>query len=379
MIDHDAVSRARAAAEAIAPLASRIEAERRLPEEAVRALVAAGVFKLVVPRVYGGGQATPSTLLAVIETIAHADGSAGWCTMIGATSGLMSVHLDDALAREVFGPDDAITCGVFAPSGRAERTPGGAGAGYRVSGRWSFASGCQHSAHRMGGVLVAEPGAPPAMKSVLFRAEETRIVDTWDTSGLRGTGSHDLEVSDVEVPEERVFSLTGEPRHAGYALPFFGLLAAGVAGVGLGIARRAIETLIEVARSKKTPGGKRTQADRELVQLEVGRSEARLRSARAFLHEALADATEEGNRGGAVSPRARALLRLAASHAAGESAAVATTMYELGGGSSVYTRSPLQRLFRDAHVVTQHLMVGTTATTTAGRVVLGLETDLSTL
>ncbi|HEU4533884.1 MAG TPA: acyl-CoA dehydrogenase family protein, partial [Polyangiaceae bacterium] len=136
------VARARTAAEAIAPLSARIERERGLPPEAVGALVGAGVYKMLVPRELGGGEAPPATLLEVVEELARADGSAGWCAMIGATSALMSAYLEPDLAREVYGPADAITCGSFAPLGRAEPAEGG---GYRVRGRWPFASGCEHA------------------------------------------------------------------------------------------------------------------------------------------------------------------------------------------------------------------------------------------
>ena len=385
MIDETILTRARAAAEVIAPLATQIEAGRRLPAPAVDALVRAGVFKLLVPKVYGGSQAHPATMIAVIEAIARADGSAGWCTMVGATSGLMSVHLDEAIAREVYGPDDATTCGVFAPMGRAVATDDG----YRVSGRWPFASGCEHSAWRMGGTMVMGANGPellpngaPDVRSVLFRAEETKVIDTWDTSGLRGTGSHDLEVTDVVVPRARTFSLlTGKPKHAGYTLPFFGVLASGVAAVGLGIARAAVDTFVTMAKTKTPPGSKRTLAHRELVQMDVARAEARLRSARAFLFEAMEEAMAATANGTDAPPAlvARARLRLAASHAAEESAAVTALVYQAGGGSAIYAKSPLQRQFRDAHVVTHHLMVSQTATTLAGRVLLDVESDTTTL
>lgn len=382
MIDDTILARARVAAEEIAPLATRIESERRLPPAALDALVRCGAFKLLVPAAFGGAQAHPATFAAVLEEIARADGSAGWCAMIGATSGLMSVHLDEDLAREIYGRDDAVTCGVFAPMGRAVPTAGG----YRVSGRWPFASGCEHSHWRMGGAIVMGEGGPaellpngaPDVRSVLFRADETRVIDTWDTSGLRGTGSHDIEATDVVVPAERTFSLlTGRPKHAGYTLPFFGVLAAGVAAVGLGIARAAVDTLVATAKTKTPPGSKRTLAHRELVQLDVAKAEAKLRSARAFLFETL----EEAARAGEVPPSlaARARLRIAACHAAEEASAVATLAYHAGGGSAVYAKSPLQRHFRDAHVVTQHLMVSQTAATQAGRVLLGVESDTLTL
>jgi indole-3-acetate monooxygenase len=386
MIDDALVARARLAAETIAPLGAQIEKERRLPAAALEALVSAGVFKLLVPRVYGGSQAHPATMLAVIEQIARADGSAGWCTMIGATSGLMSVHLEDDLAREVYGPNDAITCGVFAPMGRAVKTSDG----FRVSGRWPFASGCEHSRWRMGGAIVlAEAGGPPVellpsgapdVRSVLFRAEETTVIDTWDTSGLRGTGSHDIEATDVVVPRGRTFSLlTGRPHHAGYTLPFFGILASGVAAVGLGIARAALDTFVAMAKSKTPPGSKRTLAHRELVQLDVGRAEAKLRAARAFLYEAMEEAAAMAASTDGPSLPTRAHLRLAASHAAEESAAVTALAYQAGGGAAIYAKSPLQRQFRDAHVVTHHLMVSSTAMAMAGRILLDVEADTTTL
>lgn len=373
----DSIVRARRAREAIAPLADRIERERRMPREAVDVLVASGAFKLLVPRELGGADADATTYAAVLEEIARGDGSAGWCAMIGATSGLMSRFLEPAVAQAIYAPADAVTSGVFAPMGRAVAVEGG----YRVSGRWPFGSGCEHASHRMGGAIVPGetlPNGAPDVRSFLFRADETKVIDTWSTSGLCGTGSHDVEVSDVVVPVERTFSLlSGRPR--GESLPFFGLLAAGVAAVGLGIARSALDHAVEVARNKKPPGAQRAVANRESVQLDVARAEAALSSARAYLHEMLVRATDEVRADGAVSVRQKALVRLAACHAAETAADVTTTAWRLVGGGAIYTKSPMQRMFRDAHVVTQHVMVQSVVATTAGRVLCGLETDTTTL
>lgn len=353
------------AGETIAPLAESIEEARRLPSSAVDALVRCGAFKLLVPREYGGSETNGATLVAVLEEIARADGSAGWCAMVGATSGLMSAWLEPDVAKRIYGPDDAITCGVVAPTGRAVASD----EGVRVSGRWAFASGCEHSRWRMGGVML--DGQP---HSVLFAAEETRIIDTWTTSGLRGTGSHDLEVTDVVVPRDRVYSLFSKPKHEGalYRVPFFGLLAAGVAAVTLGIARAAIDSFVDLAKKKTPLGSKRGIAHRELVQLQVAQAEAKVQSARAFLYQAINDVAEG-------SLRARALLRLAASHAATESAAAVDLAYEAGGASSIYSEHPLQRHFRDVHVATQHVMVSSTSTILAGRVLLDVESDTGSL
>jgi alkylation response protein AidB-like acyl-CoA dehydrogenase len=382
-VDHAAlVDRARAAGETIAPLAARIEAERRLPREAVDALVRSGAHKLLVPRSLGGSEASPSTFVAVLEELGRADGSVGWVAMIHATSGLMSALLPEPVAREIYGDGDALTCGVFAPMGRAVREAGG----YRVSGRWPFASGCENSSWRMGGAIVASdppdllPGGAPHVRCLVFRADETRVIDTWNTSGLRGTGSHDLEVMDVLVPESRAFSFfTTEPwaRAPLYRAPFFGVLASGIAAVAIGIARNAVDALVTLAKKKQPVGSKRGIAHREIVQLAVASAEAKVRGARALLRDALADVEAELERGPTL--RARAVLRLAAAHATAEAASAVDLAYEAGGGTSIYATSPLQRAFRDVHTATQHVMVAKTATTLAGRILLDLESDTSAL
>ena len=284
------VERARAAAAIVAPLAPRIEPERRLPAEVVDALVRAGVFKLLVPRALGGAEASVPTLLAVLEELARADGAAGWCAMMGASSGLMA--LLDETARAVYAPADAITCGVFAPMGRARRVDGG----FRVSGRWPFASGCQHSQWVMGGAVVEgewSDRAPPERRARRTKHPapqgRDRMLDTWDTSGLRGTGSHDLEVPDVFVPRG---GLLAPGRHTGawrLPLPFFGVLAAGVAAVALGIGRAA-STRSSPSPTKPPPGQANARAPRPRT---AGRRPGRGAAARtrAFLYEAIEEAT----------------------------------------------------------------------------------------
>ncbi len=375
---HDSpfLARARDAARVIAPLAPAIESGRRLPPPALAALVRAGAFKLYVPRAYGGGEASLGDAIGFLEELGAADGSAAWCAMIGATSGLMAAFLDDRVARAMFAADDAITCGVFAPMGRATRVEGG----YKVSGRWPFASGCESAAWRMGGAIVegeeALPSGAPNVRSVIFSAVDTVIIDTWKTSGLRGTGSHDLVVTDAFVPADRTLSLLSDPpRHDAplYRLPFFGVLAASIAAVALGIAQGAVAEFVRLAQAKKPAGSKRTLAHRETVQLDVADAEARLSAGRAFLREAVAEVEAKGAH--PVSLRARARLRLAACHAVTEAAAAVDRMYTAAGASAVYETSPLQRQFRDVHVATQHLMVSRASAGLAGRVLLDVPSD----
>ena len=376
-IDAALVDRARRAAARVAPHAAATEAARRLAPEALAALVEAGVGKLLVPRELGGSEASALTLLAVIETIAAADGSAGWCAMIYGTSGLIAGFLAPDAAREVYAPAGAITCGVFAPMGRATAVDGG----YRVTGRWRFASGCRDAGWCMVGALPegAAPGPGAEVLSLLLPVADLRVHDTWDTGGLRGTGSHDVEADGAFVPAARAFSLIGGAhRLPGYRHAFFGTLAAGVATVGLGIARGALDAFVELARGKRGPGGARTLAERESAQLALAGAEARLAAARAFLHGAVAAAAREGATG-EVAVATRARLRLAACHGATEAAAAIDQVRDAAGGAAVYATSGLERRFRDVHTATQHLMVGPATRALAGRILFGLDADASTL
>jgi alkylation response protein AidB-like acyl-CoA dehydrogenase len=380
------IDSARALAPRIAALSDRIERDRRLPPDLVRAMAEAGLFRICVPRKFDGLEVDVSTMIGTIEEVARADASAGWCVMIGATSGVVSAWLRDDVARPMYGGDPLlVTGGVFAPHGRAVAVPGG----YRVSGRWPFASGSQHCGWLMGGCVVTDDGTPRLLsggavdpRMMLFPASEARIIDTWTVSGLCGTGSHDMEVSDIFVPGERSVSLISDrPLQPGplYAFPVFGLLALGIAGVALGIARSAIDALVRLASAKTPTGSRKRLADRPATQAQVARAEALARSARAFLLGAVEETWREALGSGSIGPARRALCRLAATNAAVACAQAVDLMYEAGGGTSIYATSPLQRHFRDIHVLTQHMMVAPPVYELAGRLLLGLDTDVSTL
>lgn len=379
-----------AAARALAPTirarADEIEAGRRLPADLARQMAEAGLFRLLVPASLGGAEADPATLLNVIEAVAEADGAAGWCVMIGATSGLTAAYLPETAAREIYGADPAaITGGVFAPMGKAVAVDGG----YQVSGQWQWASGSQNCAWLMGGSVILDDGKPrllengmPDSRMMLFPADQVEIIDTWQAAGLCGTGSHDMAVADRFVPAERSVSLiTDRPRANGplYTFPVFGLLAMGIAAVTLGIARRSISELIELAQAKTPTLSRSKLAKRSRVQSDLAEAEAMLRSARAFLFEATAAAWDSASSAGEIPLEERTDLRLAASHAVRAAAGAVDLMYNAGGGSAVFRTSPLQRCFRDVHVATQHMMVSPTTFELTGRLLLGLDTDTAML
>jgi indole-3-acetate monooxygenase len=361
------------------------ERERKLSGELVEAMIDAGFFRLCVPSSVGGGEADAATLVAVCEELARGDAAAGWCIAVMATAGMPAAYIPEESAREIYGDSRSVVGGVFAPRGRAVAD----GASYRVNGRWPFSSGVDHCTWVMGGCVVEEDGAPrmlesgrPDVELTLFPREDVQVIDTWNVSGLRATGSHDIAVEDLSVPRDRATSvITRKPLADGplYAFPPFGLLALTIAGTALGIARAAIEDLVELAGGKVPTGSARALAERAVTQTRIAQAEATLLSARAFLYEAIASAWDAAESHGTVSIEQRAALRLAATHATAASASAVDTAYDLGGGTAIYETSPLQQRFRDVHAATQHMLIGPSTWELTGRLMLGLPTDIAQL
>jgi indole-3-acetate monooxygenase len=254
----DLVAAARRLGSLIRDRRDESERDRRLPAIVLSAMHEARLFRMYVPVEYGGLETDPITSMQVVEAIAEADAATAWNLMIGATYGIWAAFLPEAGAREIYGTNDAVVAGALRASGIAHAIAGG----YRVSGRWAFASGIDHCAWWNGGCVVYEDGAPrptdtgvPQTVLVFFPATDGERIDTWDTGGLRGTGSHDYAVRDLFVPAERAFAFDASPRVPGllYRLPCQALLDNAMAAIPLGIARTAIDTLIELAATKR-PG-----------------------------------------------------------------------------------------------------------------------------
>jgi alkylation response protein AidB-like acyl-CoA dehydrogenase len=352
-------------------LADSIEEGRRVPADLAREIGRTGMWLSCVPEAVGGLQMPLADVLEAIEILGRADGSTGWVAMICATTGLIYAYIDPTVAGEIIA-SDPCSCGVFAPTGRGAPT----GGGLNVSGRWAFCSGVENASWVTLGVVVESD-----VRAIVVPASDVTIVDTWTVSGLRGTGSHHVEMHDVLVPAQRTFSFGGAPWSPGplYTFPLFGLLALGVAAVALGIARSSIDELTALASDKTPAGSRRRLADRAHVQMEVAKATAELGAARAFVFDAVGQAWTGAEGGNAPSLEQRAQLRLAATHATRTAADVVDRMYDAGGGTSVYATSRLQRDFRDIHAATQHMVVAPATYELAGRILLGVETDVSQL
>jgi len=362
--------------------ADETERERRLPDELVSSLRASGLFRAGAPTSLGAVQAPPAVTLRCAETVARGDASAGWCVSIAATSSLLAAYLPSDGAQEIFGDADAVAAGVWAPRGLARPIDGG----LRVSGRWAFCSGIKHSDYLFAG-CVLETGAPrdsgpPVLRVVAIPTAELEILDTWHTSGLRGTGSHDAVADDVFVPMRRTLSLLDEPPTVDaplYRFPIFGFFALSIAAAALGNARGAIDDLVQLAAGKVGLGSSRTLAERPATQAAVAEAEASMRAARAFYYEAIDDAWRAAHLPETVPVELRAAVRLAATHAVRTAAEIARSMYDLGGGSAIYDDSPLQRRFRDAHTATAHFQVNPATWELTGRLLVGQPTQTAML
>ncbi|MEG9861504.1 MAG: acyl-CoA dehydrogenase family protein [Parvularculales bacterium] len=371
--------------------ADEIESNRFLPQDLAQSFAEAGLYASLMPQIYGGLELPPMDALRLFETLAQGDASAAWCVMIGATSGMMVAWMPPEAACEVCGmktPDALlpsveslpVLAGVFAPMGSAIPE----GDGFRVQGRWSWGSGSRNAHWIAGGCMVMRDGEPermanglPLSRMMMAPAGEVNLLDTWHVSGLCGTGSTDFVMEDCFIPQDRAISLvTGKPLDRPvYKFSIFSFLAVAVSSVCFGIARGALDDLIVLAAEKRSQGAVKPLALREATQTDVARSEAVVRSARAFLYESVERAWESVNKNGYVSVEERRDMRLAAAYGAQACVDVVDIAYRLGGGSSIFRTSPLQRRFRDIHVATQHMMVGSNNLTQMGRLFLNVETD----
>jgi alkylation response protein AidB-like acyl-CoA dehydrogenase len=358
--------------------APAIESERRLPDALVARLRSSGLFRAGAPTAVDGAEAPPDVTLRCAEVVARGDASAGWCVSIAATSSLLGGWLPQEGLAEVFGNPDKVAAGVWAPNGRAIRADGG----YRVSGRWAFCSGIMHSDYLFGGCLVEDgEGAPPAPRVLAIPVRELEIIDTWHTTGLRGTGSHDAVARDVFVPEHCGLWLLDPPTSHGalYRFPIFSFFALSIAAAALGNARGAIDDLKALAVDKIGLGSSRTLAQRPATWAAVAQAEASLRAARALYYQSVEDGWAMVQADEPVPVQARTGLRLAATHAVRTAAEVTRAMYDLGGGSAVYETSPLQRRFRDAHTATAHFQVNAATWELTGRILLDQPTESTML
>ncbi|HXZ00153.1 MAG TPA: acyl-CoA dehydrogenase family protein [Stellaceae bacterium] len=376
-----AVETARRLAPMIAAAGDAIEAERRLTPEVVEALHAAGLYRLLLPRDLGGAELDLAGFSLAVEALAEADGSTAWCVCQGNGCAQSAGFLAPEAAREVFGDDRAVL--AWGP-GSAEVAP--APGGFRISGRWSFASGCRQAswlgcyvavADESGRPRLAEDGTP-LLRTFLFPVASARLIDVWQVIGLRGTASDAYEVNDLFVPEKHSF-LRNAPQRTDYPLYRFtinSVYMAGFPGVALGIARAMLKEFIALAGSKTPRLAKTPLREDMAVQMQVAEAEAKLATARAFLQQTL-EQSWQAAAAGRLGLEERLANRLSSTYAIHQARAVADTVFHAAGAGAIYTSNPLERRMRDIIAVSQHLQARQQHFATVGQFLLGLEPDLA--
>jgi alkylation response protein AidB-like acyl-CoA dehydrogenase len=370
------------AAERLGPrireLAPAIEREGRLPPALVEEMRSAGLFHLLLPRDLGGLEVDPVTAARVVEAVSAADGSAGWCVMIAAQNASFAGMLPKEEALTVWG-NGAIVCGTANPVGRAtwtmEPEPG-----YRVSGRWGFASGSSHADWFVGESMLFESDGEPRRNAagehvsrvLLFPRSEVTVYQTWNTTGLRGTASNDFSVDGAFVPAARGFQmLVTPPQHEWALYRALPLVFINHGAQALGLARGAIESGIAIARRKRGWGGVPLN-ELARVQAAVAQATALVDSASEYFYAA-SQRLWDSAKAGQADAELRARVRLATSNAAAASVQAVDIMHTAVGTAAIFAENPIERQFRDIHTAVKHVMIGQLTYEAAGRVLLGME------
>ena len=379
--DAGPIERARALRPLIERAAPEIEQNRSLSSDIFAALHDANLFRLLLPRRFGGEELEPATFVATIEEIANADASTAWCVAQASGCSLAAAYLDPEVARDIFGVARAVLAwGPFTPNAKATAVDGG----YRVTGTWQYASGSRHAGW-LGGhcVLVDAKGAPylgadgkPVDRTMLFPRSSAKVSDVWQVMGLRGTGSDTYTVTDLFVPARYAYTreAIADRRENGalYRFSNYQIFGASFAGVALGIARATLDAFVEMAATKVPMLAVKPLQDNAVIQSQVAWAEARLQSSRTFLMQTLEQMWDIVSRGETFTLQERAALRLASVYAIHQSKDVVDAAYQMAGGSAIFENQAFERRMRDIHAVTQQVQAQLVNFEVVGQVLLGL-------
>jgi alkylation response protein AidB-like acyl-CoA dehydrogenase len=372
------VARIKARVADIAPLVAThreaMDRERRLPRPVFEAIADAGLLRLWAPRALGGWELSPPDFMAVVEAAAALDGSVGWVVGNGGGMSRAAGYLPEAVARTWFSNARALVVATTGATGEALPVPGG----FRISGRWPFASGIHHASLVAAPCRVADGSGQGPVLLCYVPAEQAEIIDNWRVSGLRGSGSCDYTLSDVFVPSEHTHDMMNPPATQPglvYRWPAGLAFTTTVAVVPLGIARAALDTFIGSLAGRTRRGTTAALRERELIQSDLGRAEVLHAAARALMLEAMNELTEALASGGDRLLRARTMYRAACTHAAESAIRIAETVSAAAGATAIWEALPLERQVRDIQAAAKHIAMSPNNYVAAGRLCLGLEPD----
>ena len=355
-------------------LSSEFEKLRKLPQDIVDKLRLAGVFRMNMPRSWGGPELNPMDQIEIIETLSWGDASVGWCSFIWADSGIYSGYLEDAAARKLYPDLDMAQSGWVYPGGTAEQVDGG----YELTGHWVFGSGSNHCDRLAAGFFVAKDGIPvvdatgrPTLKIALAKPEDFQLLDTWYTMGLKGTGSTDYIAEKVFVPEEQTFILGDKAKRPGaiWARPDHFLRK--MSGVPLGVARDSLDRAIKVLSDKVDRRTGVAYKDNPIVQQTIADAEGKLGAARAYVFESIRNQWAKIEAGEPLTERERAAVMISRQQAFQTGRLVCQMMFDLIGGEAVYARAGFERRLRDMNTGCQHIVAQSKTLQSPGALLLG--------
>jgi alkylation response protein AidB-like acyl-CoA dehydrogenase len=371
------IERARSLQPLIAREADEIERTRRLTAPVVSALIENGLYRALLPQSLGGSEAPLEIFMQMQEEIAKADASTAWCLGQCSVCAMTAAYLDHDAATEIFNtPPGILAWGAIAHEVKV--VPGG----YLANARWEFASGSRQASWLGSHVRVVEadgstrkkPDGSPEIRTILFPASSATMYDVWDVIGLRGTGTDSYSVENLVIPE-KFAALRDDPRGLRETGPLYKLTTNMVFGMGfaatsVGVARAMLEASIELARSKM-PQGLGAMRENNAVQGLIGRTEASLRAARAYLYATAAEVWSDLERGDPITEEHRIALRIAATWTIHHAASVVDTAYHMAGATAVFNANKFERRFRDMHAIAQQIQARDTHYEDAGKAILG--------
>ncbi|MDV3242512.1 MAG: hypothetical protein LOY00_12200 [Methylocaldum sp.] len=347
-----------------------------------KAMQEAGLYRLWRPKAFGGLEVEPISAFRVIEEVSRIDSAAGWNLQIAVAHDMFAPWFGDQAAQEIFG-FEAIPVGSFNPARKAVPVAGG----YRISGRTTFVSGAHHATAFIGFAQIhdgdrlrVDANGVPEMRLIAVPASEAEIVDNWNTMGMRGSGSHDVEMRDVFIPEHwaapwRPLEKPGSAYQGSlYRLTVWPAIAA-LVPPALGIARAAIDEAVELITRKTPAYGTKTLKNQAVVQSQLARAEAKLGAGRLYFYQAFEEAWKEAVAARSVTIELKAKMQLAMTHAVLESAAAVDLIHEIVGASGIREEYEFSKHFRDIHVITQHGFINAGKLEAVGQIMLGLEPE----
>lgn len=379
--DVDWVARALALVPQIEAAANDIEKGRQVTDAVMAALHDQAMFKMLLPRSIGGGEATPMEYTKVMDVLGGADASTAWCLGQALGCSMASAYVDRDVALDVFGPKDAVLAWGPARGGAKAIAVDG---GYKSSGLWMFASGLPHATWVGGHSIVCDANGEPRLdkdgkpvnRTMLMPISVAETIDVWHVLGLRGTGSNNYQVKDVFVAEAYTMwrDNSHEIREPGalYRIPILTAYGIGFTGIALGIARVMLDEFMKLALQKKAGGFTTTLSENAVIQSEVSQCFGRLSAARGYLFEMIESYWQTLSAGDAPSLKLRALLRTAISTAMLTSRDVADFAYHASGTNAIFEGSPFERRFRDIHTLTQQGQAHLSNFQFAGQALMGM-------